>query len=422
MKFPATTSFSFLSLTCLLLPRFAWGQPGGGNNGQGGGKPTDPPTSSPTSSPTSAPTDSPTSSPTSSPSSAPTVPVESCSSLTSIVWLNDGGIDCARPCCEEDAGVFTWPHTVNVDERIRIQSSSIINELHFPLLETAGIVRINYNSNLRSVSVPELTHANSIQFIDNDVLGGLDLPKLNEISNDEDDLFSDVDFKIQQNAALAYLTAPKLSAIKSDVDGATANLFVQDNDILTDFSFGSLSSITVSDGEANLFVRYNDALRQFSFPKLQSIIGSDGNYYGALIIDGNDMLTSFEFPLLSEIGPDTYSEYSVSGNAILEAVEMPALRFVNYIFFSSTPSLVDVRLPKWQGGGEESFLDFYGEGNCPPDKEAMVIRLCSLQSLEYGISFWAGGCYRIKGSGYAEGQCEAASACTVFTGTPNNCV
>ena len=42
--------------------------------------------------------------------------------------------------------------------------------------------------------------------------------------------------------------------------------------------------------EAFLYIRDNAKLNDFSFPRLQSIIGQA--YYGALLIDGNDMLTN----------------------------------------------------------------------------------------------------------------------------------
>ena len=132
---------------------------------------------------------------------------------------------------------------------------------------------------------------------------------------------------------------------------------------------------------------------------------------------------------MTEIGPaDYYSEFSVTGSRILERDEMPELRDVSYVFFTDTPSLVDIRLPKWTGSEGECgyYLDFYGN-TCPSNGEPVVIRLCSLETLvgffdENGLlSFNDGDCYQVRGTDYAEALCEERAECTVYDGKPRSC-
>ena len=388
------------------------------------GKPTPPPSPSPTHAPSTPPTPYPTHAPTKPPTDSPTVSASTCEALTSILWAPfDGGVNCAAPCCLDDGnGVFTFPLTVTVEDKIDIRSTNLIHQLHFPILESCGISKMNDLENLKEVTLPNLKRAKALQFNRNPMLAGIDLPSLQEISTPEEDNNIDAELRVQGNAALSHINAPKLTTIESYGVNANANLYIWGNDMLSTFTFDFLSKMYADDGgEAFLYIRENAELVDFFFPRLQSIIGQA--YYGALLIDGNDMLTNFEFPSLSDIGPDDYAEFSVSGNDMLTKVEMPALRTVNYIFFSGTRSLVEIRLPRWEGGGSCSYLDFYGGDEICADGEDLVIRLCSLRSLEYDISFFGGGdCYKVRGTEFAEAQCNAIfPSCTIYDENPPNC-
>jgi len=191
-----------------------------------------------------------------------------------------------------------------------ISGNAVLTNLAFPSVATLGVMTINSNIALSSISFPQLTAVlNWLAFNDNGLLASLPFPVLSAASS----------LQISGNAVLTSLVFPALTTI-------TGNSFASWNPVLTSLLFPVLVNATAFD------ISNNSLLNTLSFAVLSSC--------GQLGIR-NTLATTLSFPALTT----STALITIQDNSQLTSVSLPVATTAKNVYSINNPLLSVFSIP-----------------------------------------------------------------------------